>query len=99
MKQTASPYIKIESPDDKYFVWINREDIDGKSYMVSNVNPMAAFADAIDRLEYVSVNRTYRMDEEMFSVLFEMEGSVKECLNRLVEDVPEIMEGMKGGEK
>lgn len=92
--EKLKPYIRISTPDDKYFVWVSRANIDGRSYMISNFDTRTEFADALDRLGYLTVERIRELDDEMYSIVFQMKGNAKECLQRLVEDIPNIMDGM-----
>lgn len=51
-----------------------------------------AFADALDALPYLTVERIYRFDEEMCSIIFRIEVDTTECMARLIEDIPDIMD-------
>lgn len=91
------PYLRIESPDERHFVWVKRPDSGNdckRSYLVSNLPCAAGFADRMDKLVYISVERIARLDEGMYSIVFRFEGNTIEGEKRLVADLPDIMDAI-----
>lgn len=88
------PYLRITTPDEKHFVWVKRPDGDKRSYLVFNFGMNTEFADALDRLTYLTVESISRLDADMCSIVFRFKEYAIECANRLIEDIPDIMDNL-----
>ncbi len=98
METTAvlRPYVKITTPDGKHFVWIKRPDREHRACLISNFGMNTAFADAIDKLSYLTVEQISRIDTvDMCTIIFRVEGKTVECMNRLIEDIPDILDKLE----
>lgn len=94
--KTLRPYLKISSPDDKYFVWVKRPDVNQRSYMLFNFGEhKAKFADMLDKLGYMNVEEVKRLDEmeaDIFLIIFAFDTYGHENYRNLAEDIPNIMD-------
>lgn len=88
------PYIKITTPDSRYFVWIRRPDHEGRSFMTFNFGMDTEFADRLDRLSYPTVESISRLDRELCTLMFSLKGDTKECISKMIEDIPDILDGL-----
>lgn len=89
------PYLRITTPDENYFVWVKRPDSDRRSYLTFNFGMNTKFADALDALAYLTVESISRLDAAMCSIVFRLEGNATECMKRLVDDIPDIMDKLE----
>lgn len=93
--KTLRPYLKIFSPDEKYFVWVKRPDIDKRAYMLFNFGEhKAKFADMIDKLAYMNVEEVKQLDEmdnDTFVIIFSFNNHDSENYRYLIDDIPSIM--------
>lgn len=91
-------YFKINTPDERYFVWVKRPDIDLRTYLIFNFGEFKSrFADMLDRLGYITVEQVKQLDEsddEMCSLVFSFDFDDDDKWKFLLEDIPAIMDNV-----
>ena len=87
-------FASISTPDGRYRLWIPRPTPSGTMYCNCGfgLRSHLPFVDAIDRLDYVHVEEVRQMDQDFSCIVIQCEGEHKGCLERLLEDIPNIME-------
>lgn len=87
-------FASISTPDGRYRLWIPRPTAAGTMYCNCGfgLRSHMPFVDAIDRLDYVHVEEVRQMDEDFSCIVIQCDGEHKGCLERLLEDIPNIME-------
>ena len=87
-------YASISTNDGRYRIWIPRPN--GAGVMHCNcgfgLRSHLPFVDAIDRLDYVHVEAVRQLDEDFSTIVLQCDGEHKGCLERLMEDIPALME-------
>lgn len=66
----------------------------GRTYFTCDFDLNTGFADKLDGLEYITVESISRLMDGMCIIVARFNRDTTECLNRLIEDLPEIMDGM-----
>lgn len=87
-------YASISTNDGRYRIWIPRPNAAGT--MLCNcgfgLRSHLPFVDAIDRLDYVHVEAVRQLDEDFSTIVLQCDGDHRGCLERLMEDIPRLME-------
>ena len=87
-------YASISTNDGRNRIWIPRPDKAGvmRCNCGFGLGSHLPFVDAIDRLDYVHVEAVRQLDEDFSTIILQCDGEHKGCLERLMEDIPNIME-------
>ena len=87
-------YANISTNDGRFRIWIPRPN--GAGVMHCNcgfgLRSHLPCVDAIDRLDYVHVEAVKQLDEDFSTIILQCDGEHKGCLERLMEDIPTLME-------
>ncbi len=87
-------YASISTNDGQYRIWIPRPDKAG--VMCCNcgfgLRSYLPFVDAIDQLDYVHVEEVKQLDKDFSAIVVQCDGDRNGCLERLMEDIPRLME-------
>lgn len=62
--------------------------------MTFNFGMDTEFADRLDRLSYLTVESISRLDRELCMLMFSLKGDTKECISKMIEDIPDILDGL-----
>ncbi len=87
-----APVTVITSPDATFRLWLQRradKDVMAITCGFSLTGRMS-FVDALDKLDYVSVESARTIDEDLSFIKLHI--TVDSAAFRLIEDIPEIME-------
>lgn len=87
-------YASISTPDGKFRMWIPRPTSAGTA-MCSCSFPLKnhlSFVDAIDKLDYLRVDEVREIDQDFSYLVISCLDRPGECLMRMVEDLPELMD-------
>lgn len=84
----------ISSPDGRHQMRLSLPQPDGAIFSSCNFALAGhyAFVDAVDTLGYVSVYSALTYDEDYSSMIMSCLMNPGECMERLMEDLPELME-------
>lgn len=87
-------YASISTPDGKFRMWIPRPTSAGTATCSCGfpLKSHLPFVDAIDRLDYLQVDEAKEIDQDFSYLTVSCLGRPGECLMRMVEDLPELME-------
>lgn len=88
-------FVSISTPDGRYRLWIPRPSMAGIMHCNCGFGLQShrPFVDAIDRLEYVSVEAVEQLDEDFSTLVIQCKTQpYRDVLPRLLEDLPELME-------
>lgn len=87
-------FASISTPDGRFRIWVPRPTNSGR--MTCNVGfPLKEhldFVDAIDGLEYLQVDEVRQIDKDLSTMVLWCKQSPTACMERLLEDLPELME-------
>lgn len=87
-------YASISTPDGKFRMRIPRPTSAGTA-MCSCSFPLKnhlSFVDAIDKLDYLRVDEVREIDQDFSYLVISCLDRPGECLMRMVEDLPELMD-------
>lgn len=88
-------FASVSTPDGKYRIWMPRPTGSGTmacacSFGLQHRLPLV---DAIDRLPYVRVDEVREIDEDYSTLVLTCQTTpYSACLERLMEDLPNLME-------
>lgn len=87
-------YASISTGDGRFRIWIPRPNGAGVMHCNCGFGLMShlPFVDAIDRLDYVHVEAVRQLDEDFSTIILQCDGEHRGCLERLMEDIPRLME-------
>ena len=88
-------YASISTNDGRYRIWIPRPN--GAGVMHCNcgfgLRSHLPFVDAIDQLDYVTVAAVNQLDQDFSTIVLQcLERPYAVCVERLMEDIPNLME-------
>lgn len=87
-------FASISTPDGRFRMWVPRPTAGGKitcscGFALGEYLP---FTDAVDALAYVRVEEIRHIDEGFGYMVIGCVEEPRECMERLLEDFPELME-------
>lgn len=87
-------FATITTPDGRNRIWIYRPTESGFIDIACSfdLNGRFGFVDAIDHLEYVRVEEARIIDEDYSTLMLSCQQVPMGCLERLMEDLPKVME-------
>lgn len=87
-------YASISTPDGKYRMWITRFTSAGTATCSCgfSLKGNLPFVDAINQLDYLRVDEVKEIDQDYSILIVSCLDRPSECLMRMVEDFPELME-------
>lgn len=94
-KEKNKGFASVSTPDGKYRIWMPRPTGSGTmtcacSFGLQHRLPLV---DAIDRLPYVRVDEVREIDEDYSTLVLTCQTTpYSACLERLMEDLPNLME-------
>ncbi|TCO88123.1 hypothetical protein EV202_1276 [Bacteroides heparinolyticus] len=93
MNKEVRNYTSIASPDGKEKIWISRPTRVGQLQCTCSFSLKGnlTFVDAIDALEYLSVEKVGQIDEEFSFFIVRPNIDPRKCALRLIDDLPELM--------
>lgn len=91
---THRGYASISTPDGKYRVWIPRPTSAGRVVCSCGfaLKSHLPFVDAIDALDYLQVDEVRQIDQDLSNLIISCLDKPHECMLRMVEDIPKLME-------
>ena len=95
LKQQTRGFASIASGDGRFRLWLPRPTATG--LMVCNcgfgLRSHLPFVDAIDQLDYVKVAAVNQLDQDFSTIVLQcLEQPYAVCVERLMEDIPNLME-------
>ena len=84
----------IGTPDGSRRLWLSRPTEAGHIYATCSfaLTGRMAFVDSIDALDYIRVDRVITYDEDISALQLTLLQDPQDCLERLMEDLPKLME-------
>lgn len=84
----------IGTPDGSRRLWLSRPTKAGHIYATCSfaLTGRMAFVDSIDALDYIRVDRVITYDEDISALQLSCQQAPADCLERLMEDLPILME-------
>lgn len=92
--KTDRGYVAISTPDGKFRMWLNKPTASGKIICSCgfSLKQKLPFVDAISTLGYVQADEVRLIDEDYSTLILICVQSSDGVLERLIEDIPELME-------
>lgn len=87
-------FATISTPDGRHRIWLHRPTPEGSIHASCNFALAGHydFVDAVDTLGYVSVYSALTYDNDYSSMNISCLMNPAECMERLMEDLPKVME-------
>lgn len=92
--KTDRGYASISTPDGKFRMWLNKPTASGKIICSCgfSLKQKLPFVDAINTLGYVQADKVRLIDEDYSTLILICVQSSDGVFERLIEDIPELME-------
>lgn len=87
-------FATISTSDGRLRIWVQRPTPEGSIHLSCNFALAGHydFVDAVDKLDYVTVYSALTYDNDYSSMVINCGQAPEGCLERLLEDLPELME-------
>lgn len=84
----------ISTPDGQFRIWVSRPTNAGRMICTCGfaLKEHLPLVDAIDALDYLQVDEVRQIDEDLSNLIIYCKEKPTECMERLVEVLPELME-------
>lgn len=87
-------YASISTPDGKFRIWVPRPTSAGRMNCTCGfaLKKHLPFVDAMDALDYIQVEEVRQIDEDFSYMVISCLEKPHECMLKLIDDFPSLME-------